>query len=119
MKSLAKPAFNPPNWVFGPVWTLIYILIGIAGWRVWRVAAAGRAMRLWFFALVLNYLWSPGFFALHQIGLALAVILALLLAIVLFIAATWRLEPVAAWLFVPYAAGAVSRHVSLRRIWRL
>ena len=82
--------------MFGPVWTLIYILIGIAGWRVWRVAVAGRAMRLWVIALVLNYLWSPVFFVLHQIGLALAVILALLLAIVLFIAATWRREPAVA-----------------------
>ncbi len=118
-ESLAKPAFNPPNWMFGPVWTLIYILIGIAGWRVWRVAVAGRAMRLWVIALVLNYLWSPVFFALHQIGLALAVILALLLAIVLFIAATWRLEPVAAWLFVPYAAWVAFATLLNAAIWRL
>ena len=67
---LAKPSFNPPNWLFAPVWTILYVLVAIAGWRIWRKDAGGRAMKLWWTQLVLNFLWSPSFFAAHQIGLA-------------------------------------------------
>jgi tryptophan-rich sensory protein len=101
---LAKPSFNPPNWVFGPAWTTLYILIAIAGWRVWHRDRAGWPMRLWWAQLALNFLWSPVFFTAHQIGLALAIILVLLVAIVGFIVTTWRADRIAAWLFVPYAA---------------
>jgi translocator protein len=101
---LDKPAFNPPGWVFGPVWTVLYILIAIAGWRVWRGDRGGVPMKLWWTQLGLNFLWSPVFFSAHQIGLALALILLLLAAILAFIAATRRQDRVAAWLFVPYAA---------------
>lgn len=108
---LAKPSFNPPAWVFGPVWTLLYVLIAVAGWRVWRRERRTRrdplrspAMRLWAAQLVLNFLWSPAFFTLHRIDLALAIVLLLLLAILGFIATARRIDPTAAWLFVPYAA---------------
>jgi len=100
---LAKPSFNPPGVVFGPVWTLLYVLIAVAGWRVWK-AGLKRPMRLWWAQLTLNFAWSPTFFLAHQIGLALAIILLMLAAILTFIAATWRTERTAAWLFVPYAA---------------
>ncbi|OPH82917.1 TspO/MBR family protein [Nitrobacter vulgaris] len=101
---LAKPSFNPPNWLFAPVWTVLYILIAIAGWRVWHADACGWPMRLWWGQLALNFIWSPVFFAAHQIGIALVIILLLLAAIFAFIATAWRLDRVAAWLFVPYAA---------------
>src|SRR6185437_4556277 len=68
---LAKPSFNPPNWLFAPVWTLLYVLIAIAGWRIWRRDAGGWPTRLWWAQLVLNFLWSPIFFAAHRIGIAL------------------------------------------------
>jgi tryptophan-rich sensory protein len=100
---LDKPAFNPPGWVFGPVWTVLYILIAIAGWRVWR-GDRGRPMKLWWTQLGLNFLWPLVFFWAHQIGLALALIVLLLAAILAFIAATWREDRAAAWLFAPYAA---------------
>lgn len=103
-RHLAKPSFNPPNWVFAPVWTALYVMIAVGGWRVWRVNAAGGAMKLWWLQLGLNFLWSPVFFAAHRIGLAFAVILVMLVAIVAFIAVSWRQERIAAWLFVPYAA---------------
>jgi tryptophan-rich sensory protein len=101
---LAKPSFNPPGWVFGPAWTVLYILIAIAGWRVWHRDRAGWPMKLWWAQLALNFLWTPVFFSAHQIGLALAVILVLLVAILSFIVTSWRQDRAASWMFVPYAA---------------
>lgn len=100
--ALAKPSFNPPNWLFAPVWSALYVLIGIAGWLVWSRDRTGPAMTLWWVQLVLNFLWSPAFFALHRIGLALVVIALLLAAIWAFVALTARRLPLAALLFVPY-----------------
>ena len=99
---LQKPAFKPPNWIFAPVWTVLYVLIAIAGWRVWQ-REARAPMTLWWVQLALNFLWSPTFFAAHRIGLALAIVLLLLAVIFAFIAASWRLDRVAALLFAPYA----------------
>jgi tryptophan-rich sensory protein len=100
---LQKPAFNPPNWIFAPVWTVLYVLIAIAGWRAWQREAPALPMMLWWVQLALNFLWSPTFFAAHRIGLALAIVLLLLAVILAFIAASWRLDRVAALLFAPYA----------------
>lgn len=102
--SLAKPAFNPPSWVFGPVWTVLYVLIAIAGWRIWRAAPRSTAMLLWAAQMVLNWLWSPAFFGAEAPWLAFAIILALLAAIVSFMGSAWRHDRVAVWLFAPYAA---------------
>lgn len=101
---LAKPSFNPPNWVFGPAWTLLYVLIAVAGWRVWRSRLGGWPIRLWGIQLALNFMWSPAFFGAHRVDLALAIVVALFVAIAAFIVAAWRQHRVAAWLFVPYAA---------------
>jgi benzodiazapine receptor len=101
---LNKPAFNPPGWLFVPVWTALYIFIAIVGWRWWQRDRSSTAMRLWYGQLALNFQWSPIFFSAHQIGAALAVILLLLLTILAFICATWRRDQLAGWLFVLYAA---------------
>lgn len=101
---LAKPAFNPPSWIFAPVWTTLYVFIAVAGWRAWRRERGGLAMKLWWAQLALNFLWSPAFFAAHQIGLALAIVLALLATIIAFIKAAWPTDRTAALLFAPYAA---------------
>ncbi|HWM81644.1 MAG TPA: TspO/MBR family protein [Pseudolabrys sp.] len=101
---LAKPSFNPPNWIFAPVWTVLYVLIAAAGWRVWQCKSDGWPIRLWWAQLLLNFLWSPIFFAAHQINLALVVILLLLAVILVFIATSWRRDRPAALLFIPYAA---------------
>lgn len=103
-ETLVKPPFNPPNWAFGPAWTILYVLIAIAGWRTWERARAGTAMKLWWVQLILNFLWTPVYFGAHQIGLALIVILALLATILAFIRASWTPDRVASWLFLPYAA---------------
>lgn len=101
---LNKPSFNPPGWIFGPVWTVLYIAIALAGWLVWERRVEGMAMQLWWVQLALNFAWSPMFFSAHQIGLALVVILALLFTILTFIVMTWREVRSAALLFLPYAA---------------
>jgi tryptophan-rich sensory protein len=116
---LVKPSFNPPAWLFAPVWTLLYVLIAVAGSRIWRKDAGGWAMWLWWAALVLNFSWSPTFFAAHMIGAALAVILLLLATILAFIATAWRQDRPAAWLFVPYAAWVAFASVLNGSIWAL
>lgn len=105
-RDLAKPTFNPPDWVFGPVWTALYVMIAVAGWRIWhREGAAGpRVMIWWFVQMLLNFLWTPIFFTAHRIDLALIVILFLLAAILVFIARSWHRDRLASLLFVPYAA---------------
>lgn len=101
---LAKPSFNPPNWIFGPVWTVLYVLIAVVGWRTFERGRGGWPMRLWWAQLALNFLWSPVFFAAHRIGLALVVILLMLATNLSFIRTVWRQDRMAAWLFAPYAA---------------
>lgn len=117
--ALAKPAFNPPNWLFAPVWTLLYILIAIAGWRVFERNRDGLPMKLWWLSLLLNFLWPPTFFSAHQVGAALVVILLLLATIVAFIGTAWRRDRVAAWLFAPYAAWVAFASVLNGSIWTL
>jgi len=100
---LAKPWFTPPAGVFAPVWTLLYLMIAIAGWRIFSRDASGVAMIAWSVALALNFVWSPVFFGLHRTGAALAIIVALLAAILVFIASSWPRDAVSALLFAPYA----------------
>ena len=101
---LAKPAFNPPSWVFGPAWTLLYVFVAIAGWRIWNADRSGWPMKLWWAQLILNFLWSPIFFGAHQVGLGFAVILALLATIISFVGMSWKQHNLSAVLFLPYAA---------------
>lgn len=102
--ALTKPAFNPPNWVFAPAWTTLYVLIGIAGARTWSMARDTWRMKLWWLQLALNLIWSPIFFLLHSAALALGVVAVMLVVIIAFIAASWRSDRTAALLFMPYAA---------------
>lgn len=116
---LAKPSFNPPGWLFGPVWTVLYVFIAVAGWRMWNRDRKGLAMKLWWVQMGLNFLWTPVFFGAHRIGSAFAVIVLLLVVIVGFIAAARRKDMLAAWLFVPYAAWVAFASVLNGTIWRM
>lgn len=101
--ALNKPFFNPPNWIFGPVWTILYLAIAIAGWRVWSKTGTGWLLRIWFVQMGLNLMWSPAFFALQQPSIALVIILLLLATVVFFILLARKKHRLAAILFIPYA----------------
>lgn len=101
---LQKPPFNPPNWLFGPVWFALYVMIAVAGWRTFLAERNGLGMKLWYGQMALNWLWSPVWFSLHWLWPAFIVIAAILVLIVAFITNRWNRDRVAAWLFVPYAA---------------
>ncbi len=102
---LAKPAWRPPNWLFGPAWTILYGLMAVAGWKVWSAPASRwRTAALWIFGLqlTLNFLWSPVFFSLHRIGAGFFVIACLAALLLTFIVLTLKFQKTSALLFVPY-----------------
>ena len=104
-QSLSKPPFNPPDWVFGPVWITLYIFMAIAAWRVWRAERflmKRQALLAFFVQLGLNLAWSFIFFGAQRIGLALVEIVLLLAAIVVNAVLFWRIERLAGALLVPY-----------------
>jgi len=120
---LEKPFFTPPGWLFGPVWTVLYLSMGVAAFWVWRRGLQSRAVRTalaWFLAqLVLNALWTPVFFGFHRIGWAVAVILSLWFAIV---GTIWRFREVskgAALLLCPYLLWVSFAAVLNVSIWLL
>ena len=101
-QTLAKPPFTPPNWLFGPTWTVVYILIAIAGWRV--IITEGfnsTAFRLWLTQMVLNWVWTPVFFGLHHIGFGLVIIACLMTTVIAFMFKAQ--DRLARWCFGPYA----------------
>jgi len=104
---LKKPTWNPPARVFGPVWTLLYLLMGLASWLVWQErphddAQVRQALRWYSLQLALNALWSIIFFGLRRVGLALLDIIALWGAITTTVVNFWRVRPAAAGLMLPY-----------------
>ncbi|WP_170352038.1 TspO/MBR family protein [Ruegeria atlantica] len=101
---LSKPAFNPPNWIFGPVWTVLYVLIAMVGWRQFETDRSSTAMKQWWAQMGLNFLWSPAFFVLQLPWFALVVIVALLAVIFMFIAQVRNSDQVSALAFLPYFA---------------
>jgi translocator protein len=103
---LSKPLFNPPGWAFGVVWPILYVMMGVAAFLIWNKGICSRqikvALGLFVFQLVLNGLWTPIFFGLHMMGLALAEIILLWVAILVTIAAFWRISKPATYLLIPY-----------------
>jgi tryptophan-rich sensory protein len=106
--TLAKPAWTPPGWLFGPVWSALYTAMAIAGWRAWRACADRKAARgvllLYAAQLVCNALWSVLFFGLRQPGLALVDIAALWLLLVGLQIRLWSVDRAAGLLWAPYVA---------------
>jgi translocator protein len=118
--SLEKPSWNPPGWVFGPVWTILYVMIAIAGWLAWRGRDRSRLpITLWGGQLLLNALWSWLFFGLERSGFAFVDIVILWLLIAAFIVSAWRISRPASLLFVPYALWVGFAAALNFAIWRL
>lgn len=111
--TLAKPSWTPPQWVFPTVWTILYIMIAIAGWLVWRAQGPGTLLWIWGLQLVLNAAWSAIMFGAQRVGWAFVELTALWLSVALFTVLAWTQVPTAAYLFLPYlawvtAAGALN-----------
>lgn len=121
-QGLNKPSFNPPNWIFAPVWNTLYILMGIASYLVWRERKLKNltpALSLYFIQLVLNFFWSLIFFELHQPGYAFVEVLILWLFIFSTIISFSRINKAAAWLLVPYISWVSFASLLNYEIWRL
>ena len=119
---LQKPSFNPPNWLFGPVWTLLYILMGISVYLVWKQPVStdrNIALLLFIVQFVLNFFWSVIFFKQHQIGWALVEII--LMWIFIFLTIIWfgRITSTASWLLVPYISWVSFAAILNAAIWKL
>lgn len=120
--ALAKPSWNPPNWLFGPVWTALYIGMAVAAWLVWRqggVRQARRPLTLFAVQLALNAAWSWIFFGCHMPGAAFVEILALLVAIAATTIAFWTRSTAAGILMLPYLGWVAFASVLNFTIWRL
>jgi translocator protein len=101
-EALNRPWWTPPNWLFPIAWTILYVMIAIAGWRVWKVDGIGLALSVWAVGLVLNAAWSWIMFDQHEIGWAMVDLTLMWLSIVAFIWLAWPLDRTAAYLFLPY-----------------
>lgn len=122
-QTIQRPSWNPPNWIFGPVWTTLYLLMGIALFLVWRSDAAPAdkrlALILFVVQLVLNFFWSIIFFGMQQPGWALLEMGALWLTIIATIFAFAPISRTAAWLLVPYICWVSFAFLLNGAIWRL
>lgn len=119
---LHKPSFTPPNWIFGPVWTLLYAMMGYAFFRVLRTGQGVERRRasIWFLIqLALNTSWSFAFFGARNPGLGVVVVVALWLAIVATIVSFRRVDRIAAWLLAPYLVWVSYATLLTAAVWRL
>ena len=121
-QALEKPSFNPPDWVFAPVWTTLYIVMRVAAWRVWRLRSfevTGKALALFTVQLTLNLAWSFLFFGLQRVDLALVEIMIFLFSIIVTSIMFWRVDRLAGILFVPYGAWVSYATIINTSIWLL
>ncbi len=121
-RTIAKPDWNPPDQVFGPVWTTLFVMMAVAGWLIWKPSVfkdAGQQLSLFGVQLVLNVAWSWIFFALHQPGWAFVEIVILWVTIALTIRSFAHQSRPAAWLLVPYLAWVSFACLLNFSIWQL
>jgi translocator protein len=120
--ALAKPSWNPPSWLFGPVWSALYTMMAVAAWLVWKrggFAAQRRPLALFLTQLALNAAWSPLFFGLQWPGVAFAEILLLWLAIFATLVSFLRVSKFAGWLLAPYLAWVSFAAVLNFTLWQM
>jgi translocator protein len=121
-ESLNKPALNPPNWIFGPVWTVLYLMMAFAAWLAWESGPwdkVRRPLAIYLLQLLLNAAWSAIFFGMQQPDRAFAEICLLWAAILVTIAAFWRLRPLAGALLLPYLCWVSFAAYLNFMLWRL
>jgi len=116
---MKKPWWNPPNWAFPVVWSILYIMIAIAGGMIWKAEGFGLAMTFWGAQLVLNALWSALFFGMRRMDLAFYEVCFLWLSILGFIVTAWPVSQTAALLFVPYLAWVTTAATLNWTVWSL
>jgi translocator protein len=119
---LAKPSWTPPGWIFGPVWSVLYLSMAVAAWLIWRQAGLAEAklpMALFGLQLTLNALWSPLFFGLHMPGAAFVDVCLLLATIVAVTLVFWRRSTLAGVLFLPYCVWVSFATALNFAIWRM
>jgi translocator protein len=121
--TLQKPSFNPPNWIFGPVWTTLYLLMGIGFFMVWRLPATtpyrNAALGAFAIQLTLNFFWSLIFFRWHQLGWAFAEIICMWIFILITIYLFHKVKPIAGYLQIPYILWVSFASVLNLAIWKL
>lgn len=117
--SLERPPWAPPQWLFGPAWTVLYVMIALSGWLAWSVRGLTPALGVYAVQLILNMAWTPLFFGAGQYGLAFAEIAVLWLVIVLNIVLFRRISRPAAWLLVPYLLWVTYASSLNFAIWQL
>lgn len=122
LTELIRPSFAPPNWLFGPVWTILYALMGISLFLVWEMKKSkerSRALSVFFLQLALNALWTPVFFGLEAAGAGFVVILTLWCTIIWNIFVFYRIKKIAAYLLIPYLLWVSFASVLNGAIWIL
>jgi len=117
--NLKKPSFNPPNWIFGPVWTVLYALQGISAYLIFHEAANVQALLPFIIQLILNGIWTPLFFGAKKVGPAFFEIIVMLIFIILTIISFYPISQTAAWLMTPYAAWVMFASALNYKIWAL
>lgn len=120
--SLQKPAWNPPNWIFAPVWTFLYAIMAIAAWLVWRhggFVCHQKALRLFLLQLLFNALWSPLFFGMHEPMLAFVDLVLLWLLLLGTVVSFWKISWVGGVMLLPYLAWVTFAGVLNWSLWKL
>jgi tryptophan-rich sensory protein len=117
--SLNKPEWNPPSWIFGPVWTALYLMMAGSAWLVWRRDGWRRPLWLYFTQLALNAAWTPVFFGAREIGWALVLIVVLWLAILVTLLSFLRVSRVAGGMLLPYLAWVSFAAFLNFTLWRM
>lgn len=120
--TIAKPTWTPPGWLFGPVWTTLYIMMAVAAWLVWRETGRNfkeKSIQLYLVKMILNASWSWVFFGLHQIGWAVVNIIILLLLIIVVTVLFYRTKKIAGYLMIPYLLWVSFATVLNFNIWLL
>jgi translocator protein len=121
-QQLDRPPWAPPPWLFGPVWIVLYVLMGVAAWLVWRERGFGRArfpLVLFLVHLIFNAAWTGIFFGLQRFGLAFAEILVLWALIVWLVVLFWRIRPLAGALLIPYLLWVTYAAALTYALWRM